>query len=145
MMNSVFLQGRLVADPEMRHTPNGVATTSFRIAVDRDFKDKTTGEKQVDFINIVTWRQTAEFASKFFSKGRMAIIDNGRLQIRDYTDKEGNKRTIAEVVADQVRFGDSKPDGQQPTSYSAPASTVYAAAPDVDSFAELADDGELPF
>ena len=154
MLNKIFLQGRMVADPELRHTPNGVAIASFRLAVDRDFKDRDTGEKKADFINVVAWRQTCEFVSRFFSKGRMAIVE-GRLQIRDYTDRDGNKRTIAEVVADNVYFGDSRKEAEG-GSYAAPGGFGgspyapapgggYAAAPDIDSFAELSDDGELPF
>lgn len=151
MLNKIFLQGRLVADPEMRHTPAGVAVASLRLAVDRDFKDKETGEKKADFINVVAWRSTAEFVSRYFGKGRMAVVE-GRLQMRDYTDREGSKRTVAEVVADNVYFGDSKKDGAGGGSYgggysgssSAPA---YPVSSDGDSqFAELTDDdGELPF
>ena len=153
MLNKIFLQGRLVADPELRHTSNGVAIASFRLAVDRDYKDRETGEKKADFINVVAWRQTGEFVSRFFNKGRMAVVE-GRLQIRDYTDRDGNRRTIAEVVADNVYFGDSRRDaegGSAPSSYGgspySPApSGGYATAPDVDQFAELSDDdGELPF
>lgn len=155
MLNKIFLQGRMVADPELRHTPGGVAIASFRLAVDRDFKDRDTGEKKADFINVVAWRQTGEFVSRFFSKGRMAIVE-GRLQIRDYTDRDGNKRTIAEVVADNVYFGDSRKDVEGGGSYSAPGGFSgspyspapgggYAAAPEIDSFSELSDDGELPF
>lgn len=153
MLNKIFLQGRLVADPELRHTQAGIAVASFRLAVDRDFKDRETGEKKADFINIVAWRQTGEFVSKFFSKGRMAIVE-GRLQMRDYTDKSDNKRIAAEVVADNVYFGDSKRDsdgeGQSNQSpYTPPASSTpgggYAAAPGVEQFAEIQDDGELPF
>lgn len=142
MLNKVFLQGRLVADPELRHTPKGVAVAAFRLAVDRNFKDRETGGKKADFINVVAWRQTGEFVSRFFSKGRMAIAE-GRLQLRDYNDRDGNKRTISEVVADNVYFGDSKKDGNNQGGYSAPPS--YAAAPDADQFAEIQDDGELPF
>ena len=112
MLNKIFLQGRLVADPEMRHTPSGVAVATLRLAVDRDFKDRETGEKKADFINVVAWRATAEFVSRYFTKGRMAIVE-GRLQMRDWTDKDGNKRTTAEVVADNVYFGDSKRDGER--------------------------------
>jgi len=153
MLNKIFLQGRLVADPELRHTPNGVAIASFRLAVDRDFKDRETGEKKADFINVVAWRQTGEFVSRFFNKGRMAIVE-GRLQLRDYTDRDGNKRTIAEVVADNVYFGDSRkeaeggfpaPGGSGGSPYSPAPGGGYSAAPDVDQFAELSDDGELPF
>lgn len=107
MLNKIFLQGRLVADPELRHTPSGVAVSQFRLAVDRDFKNKETGEKQSDFINVIAWRQTGEFVSRFFAKGRMAVVE-GRLQLRNYTDKEGSKRIAAEVVAENVYFGDSK-------------------------------------
>lgn len=153
MLNKIFLQGRLVADPELRRTPNGVAVASFRLAVDRDFKSRDTGEKKADFINVVAWRQTGEFVSRFFSKGRMAIVE-GRLQIRDYTDRDGNKRTVAEVVADNVYFGDSRRDSDggnfsSPSGgsqSSAPAGGAYSAGPAVDQFAELSDDdGELPF
>ena len=157
MLNKIFLQGRLVSDPELRHTPSGVAVASFRLAVDRDFKDKETGERQADFINIVAWRQTGEFVSRYFTKGRMAVVE-GRLQMRDYTDREGNKRTAAEVVADNIYFGDSRRDAEG-GGYSAPPpapamsspytptpSSGYSAAPVADQFAELSDDdGELPF
>ena len=91
MLNKIFLQGRLVADPELRHTQSGVAVASFRLAVDRDFKDRETGEQKADFINVVAWRQTAEFVSRYFTKGRMAVVE-GRLQMRDYTDRDGNRR-----------------------------------------------------
>lgn len=134
MLNKVFMQGRLVADPELRHTPNGVAVASFRIAVDRDFKDKS-GERQADFVNVVAWRATGEFVSKFFSKGRMAIVE-GKLQSRNYEDKDGNKRYTLEVVADNVYFGDSKRD-QEPEKepeFQPPQFTEYQD-----------DDGDLPF
>lgn len=155
MLNKIFIQGRLVADPELRHTPSGVAVASLRLAVDRDFKDKETGEKKADFINVVAWRQTGEFVSRFFTKGRMAIVE-GRLQIRDYTDRDGNKRTAAEVVAENVYFGDSRRDGDSVAmpsyggnsgSYSPAASSGgFSAPPVADQFAELSDDdGELPF
>ena len=162
MLNKIFLQGRLVADPELRHTQNGVAVASFRLAVDRDFKDKTTGEKSTDFIDIVAWRQTAEFVSRFFTKGRMAVVE-GRLQLRDWTDRDGNKRRTAEVIADNVYFGDSKRDAEA-GGYAAPSGGFgapaggYAPPPAApsggysapmgggDQFAELSDDdGELPF
>lgn len=156
MLNKIFLQGRLVADPEMRHTPSGVAVASLRLAVDRDFKDKETGEKKADFINVVAWRSTAEFVSRFFTKGRLAVVE-GRLQLRDWTDRDGNKRRSAEVVADNVYFGDSKRDAEGGGSYggySAPAPGSAPAAPPAysapmdggDQFAGLDDDdGELPF
>ena len=159
MLNKIILMGRLTRDPELRHTQTGTPVASFSLAVDRDFKDKTTGEKATDFIDIVAWRQTAEFVSRFFTKGRMAVVE-GRLQMRDWTDKEGNKRRSAEVIADNVYFGDSKRDAEGGGysapygggSYSAPAPSAppapapYAAAPAPDQFAELDDDdGELPF
>ena len=109
MLNRIILMGRLTRDPELRHTQTGTPVASFSLAVDRDFKDKETGEKKADFINVVAWRSTAEFVSRYFTKGRMAVVE-GRLQIRDYTDRNGNKRTAAEVVADNVYFGDSKRD-----------------------------------
>lgn len=105
-LNKIFLQGRLTRDPELRRTGSGTAVTSFSLACDRDFKSQS-GEKETDFIEVVAWKNTAEFVSKYFSKGRMAVVD-GRLQIRDWTDKAGNKRTTAEVVADNVYFADSK-------------------------------------
>lgn len=144
MLNKTFLQGRLVADPELRHTQNNVAHASFRLAVDRDFKDKDTGERKADFISIVAWRQTAEFVSRFLTKGRMAIVE-GKLQTRTYEDRDGNKRFVTEVVADNVYFGDSKKEGDG--GYRAPADHgSYSAAPAPDQFAELTDDdGELPF
>ena len=159
MLNKIFLQGRLVADPEMRHTPSGVAVTTLRLAVDRDFKDKQTGERSTDFIDVVAWRQTGEFVSRYFTKGRMAIVE-GRLQMRDYTDRDGNKRTAAEVVADNIYFGDSKRDadgggsyGGSYGGYSAPAHSAPVPPPAYTApmgggsqFAELDDDdGELPF
>lgn len=110
MLNRIIIMGRLARDPELRHTQAGVAVASFRLAVDRDFKDKATGERATDWIDVVAWRQTGEFVSRYFTKGRMAVVE-GRLQMRDWTDREGNKRRSAEVVADNVYFGDSKKDG----------------------------------
>ena len=110
MLNKIFIMGRLTRDPELRRTQTGTPVASFSLAVDRDFKDKSTGERATDFIDVVAWRQTAEFVSHYFSKGRMAVVE-GRLQIRDWTDKDGNKRRSAEVVADSVYFGDSKREG----------------------------------
>ena len=161
MLNRIVLMGRLTRDPELRRTQTGTPVASFSLAVDRDFADKSTGQRATDFIDIVAWRNTAEFVSKYFTKGRMAVVE-GRLQIRDWQDKDGNKRRSAEVVADSVYFGDSKRDsdggsyaprsngnsgyggGYAPanngSSYAAPA------APAVSEFAELSDDdGELPF
>mgnify|MGYP000690558393 FL=1 len=133
MLNKIFLMGRLTRDPELRRTGSGLAVASFSLAVDRDFKSQS-GEKETDFIDIVAWRNTAEFVSKYFTKGRMAVVE-GRLQIRDWTDKEGNKRRSSEVVADSIYFGDSKKDTGMPAqSYS-----------NNGSFSEVEDDGELPF
>lgn len=109
MLNQIVIMGRLTRDPEMRRTGSGVAVTSFTIACDRDFKGNN-GEKETDFIDITAWRNTAEFVSKYFTKGRMAVV-SGRLQIRSWTDKDGNKRKSAEVVADNVYFADKKEDG----------------------------------
>ena len=106
MMNVVCIMGRIATDIELRHTQNGVATSTFRVAVDRDFKDKD-GNKKTDFLNVVCWRGTAEFISKYMGKGRLVGV-TGRLQVREYTDKDGNKRTVTEIVADNVYFGDSK-------------------------------------
>ena len=155
MLNKIILMGRLTRDPELRHTQTGTAVASFSLAVDRDFKDKATGDRTTDFIDVVAWRQTGEFVSRYFTKGRMAVVE-GRLQIRDWTDKDGNKRRSAEVVADNVYFGDSKRDvesaGPYSGGYSAPSGGRSPApsgfgAPDMgDQFAELSDDdGELPF
>ena len=111
MLNHIVIMGRLTRDPELRRTQSGVAVTSFTLAVDRDFQNRDSGERQTDFIDVVAWRQTGEFVSKYFAKGRMAVV-SGRLQLRDWTDKDGNKRRSAEVVADNVYFGDSKRDGE---------------------------------
>lgn len=107
MLNQVVLMGRMTADPELRHTQSGVAVTTFRLAVDRDFKDKETGEKKADFLPVVCWRGTAEFVSKYFSKGRLVAVC-GRLQVREYTTKDGDKRYATEIVADNAYFGDAK-------------------------------------
>lgn len=116
MLNHIVLMGRLVRDPELRRTQAGVPVTTFRIAVDRDFGNRETGEREADFIDVVAWRQTGEFVSKYFAKGRMAVV-SGRLQMRNWTDNQGNKRTNAEVVADNVYFGDSKRDNDGSGSY----------------------------
>lgn len=151
MLNRITLMGRLTRDPELRRTQSGTAVTSFSLAVDRDFKGQN-GEKETDFIDIVAWRSTAEFVSKYFTKGRMAVVE-GRLQIRDWTDREGQKRRSAEVIADNVYFGDSKHDGAStPTNNQAasqpPADDFpgYGGGGKEDGFAEIGDeDGELPF
>lgn len=169
MLNRIILMGRLTRDPELRHTQSGTPVASFSLAVERDFKDKQTGEKVTDFIDIVAWRSTAEFVSKYFTKGRMAVVE-GRLQIRDWTDKDGGKRRSAEVVADNVYFGDSKKDsdgggyqgGYQQDAYCGGYGGGYAPPPAGrpgppaggyppsnygGDFTELGDDddGELPF
>lgn len=137
MLNKIVLMGRLTRDPELRRTNSGTAVASFAIAVDRDFKGQG-GERETDFIDIVAWRNTAEFVSKYFSKGRMAVVE-GRLQIRDWTDKEENKRRSAEVVADNVYFGDSKKDGDA-------TGASYTGTDTSGEFKELDEnDGELPF
>ena len=150
MLNKVILMGRLTRDPELRRTQSGTAVTSFSLAVDRDFKSQG-GDKETDFIDIVAWRNTAEFVSKYFTKGRMAVVE-GRLQIRDWTDRDGGKRRSAEVIAENVYFGDSKREGGSDygsaPAYSAPYSGYAApAAPGGHSdFAEIGEeDGELPF
>ena len=151
MLNKIILMGRLARDPELRRTGSGIAVTSFRLACDRDFKSQN-GEKETDWIDVVAWRSTAEFVSKYFTKGRMAIVE-GRLQTRDWTDKEGNKRVATEVVAENVYFGDSKRDaaegGYRAPSYGVPAggrSSAPAASSSFSDFAEIGEeDGDLPF
>ena len=145
MLNKIFIMGRLTRDPELRRTQSGTPVASFTLAVDRDIKNKQTGERETDFIDCVAWRNTGEFISKYFTKGRVAVVE-GRLQMRDWTDKDGNKRRSAEVVADNVYFGDSKSasDSTPATDYSAPSS--YAVNTEGGQFAELSgEDGELPF
>ena len=166
MLNKIVIMGRLTRDPELRRTQNGTAVTSFSLACDRDFKSQS-GEKETDFIDVVVWRNTAEFVSKYFSRGRMAIVE-GRLQIRDWTDRDNNKRRSAEVVAENVYFGDSKRDGgsdyggsyggapsggygspsatSSPYSAPAPGRAPSSGYGDDSDFSEVGeDDGELPF
>lgn len=149
MLNSIIVQGRLAADVTLRYTQSGAAVASFTVAVDRDFQPKDGGEKQTDFINVVAWRSTGEFVSKYFSKGSMIVVA-GRLQMRDRTDREGNKHTSAEVVADRVYFGGSKRDNDlggygQPEGYNASGSSY--SVPVTQGFQEIADEnsGGLPF
>ena len=141
MLNKIILMGRLCTNPELRRTGSGTAVTSFSLACDRDFKSQS-GEKETDFIEVVAWKNTAEFVSKYFSKGRMAVVE-GRLQIRDWTDKAGNKRTTAEVVADNVYFADSKrseSNDNQKENFNALSGRVS------DDFVPASEeDGELPF
>ncbi len=138
MLNRIIVMGRLTRDPELRRTNSGTAVTSVTLAVDRDFKEQD-GSKKADFIDVVAWKGTAEMLAKYFTKGRMAVVE-GRLQLRDWTDKEGNKRRTAEVVANTVYFGDSKRDDTQ----SAPASINPVPVSTAD-FQEVDDDGQLPF
>ena len=116
MLNHITIMGRLTRDPELRRTGSGVAVASFTVAVDRDFGGRDGGEKETDFIDCVAWRQTGEFVSKYFTKGRMIVV-SGRLQIRSWTDKDGNKRRTAEVVADNCYFGDSKRESDGGSAY----------------------------
>ena len=133
MLNKIILMGRLTRDPELRRTQSGTAVASFTLAVDRDYKPQD-GERETDFIDIVAWRGTGEFVSKYFTKGRMAVVE-GRLQVRDWTDKDGNKRRSTEVVADNVYFGDSKRSG---SGTPAEPSGELQELPDEEK-------GELPF
>ncbi len=160
MLNRIIIMGRLARDPELRHTQTGTPVASFTLAVDRDVRDKSTGERVTDWIDVVAWRGTAEFVSKYFTKGRQAVVE-GRLQIRDWTDRDGNKRRSAEVVAENVYFGDSRRDSDNGGSYGnnsygagrdrgdfsrSPAPADYGIPSGDDQFSELADDdGELPF
>lgn len=131
MLNKIIIMGRLTRDPELRRTPSGTAVASFSLAVERDFKGQN-GERETDFIDVVAWRNAAEFASKYFTKGRMAVVE-GRLQVRDWTDNENRKRRTAEVVAENIYFGDSKREEPQDTYQ------------ELGEIAELDDDGDLPF
>ena len=161
MLNHITLMGRLTRDPELRRTGSGIAVASFTVAVDRDFSGRDGGERETDFIDCVAWRQTGEFVSKYFTKGSMIVV-SGRLQIRNWTDKEGNKRRSAEVVADNCYFGESKRNSEGNAyggntyggnsyggGYSAPAPSYggYSApAAPASDFAMLEDDdAQLPF
>ena len=161
MLNHITIMGRLTRDPELRRTGSGIAVASFTVAVDRDFSGRDGGERETDFIDCVAWRQTGEFVSKYFTKGSMIVV-SGRLQIRNWTDKEGNKRRSAEVVADNCYFGESKRNSEGNAyggntyggnsfggGYSAPAPSYggYSApAAPASDFAMLEDDdAQLPF
>ena len=160
MLNHITIMGRLTRDPELRRTGSGIAVASFTVAVDRDFGGRDGGEKETDFIDCVAWRQTGEFVSKYFTKGSMIVV-SGRLQIRNWNDKEGNKRRTAEVVADNVYFGESRRSNEGNSSYggnayggnsyAAPAAPAYgggysAPAAPASDFAMLSDDdAQLPF
>ena len=143
MLNRIILMGRLVADPDLKTLDSGTPVCSFRIACDRDFKNKDTGERDTDFVNCVAWRSTAEFVSRYFTKGRMIVVD-GRLQVRPYTDRDGNKRQAVEIVAGSVYFGDSKSRGDEdnePPAYQADGTDIPDNFdPNLDE-----DDGDLPF
>ena len=116
MLNHITIMGRLTRDPELRRTGSGIAVASFTVAVDRDFGGRDGGERETDFIDCVAWRQTGEFVSKYFTKGSMIVV-SGRLQIRNWNDKDGNKRRSAEVVADNCYFGESKRSSEGNSSY----------------------------
>ena len=144
MLNKIIIMGRLTRDPELRRTASSTAVAGFTLAVDRDFKSQN-GEKSTDFIDVVAWRNAAEFVAKYFTKGRMAVVE-GRLQIRDWKDKDGNNRRSAEVVAENVYFGDSKRDGAPAGDYAAPMGGYAAPVSTTSSFSEIEDeDGDLPF
>ena len=128
MLNHIVIMGRLTRDPELRRTGSGIAVASFSVAVDRDFGGRDGGEKETDFIDCVAWRQTGEFVSKYFTKGSMIAV-SGRLQIRNWTDKEGNKRRSAEVVADNVYFGESKRSSEGNSNYGSSYNSNPAPAP----------------
>lgn len=138
MLNRIILSGRLTRDPELRRTQSGIPVASFSLAVNRDFKDKATRETPVDFIDIVAWRHTGEFAANYFAKGSMAVVE-GRLQIRDWTDREGGRRRTAEVVASNIYFGDSAKKKSAP----APAANTDATPPASEFESDV--DSELPF
>ena len=143
MLNKIVIMGRLTRDPELRRTQSGTAVANFSLAVDRDYKAQD-GTKETDFIQCIAWRGTGEFVSKYFQKGRIAVVE-GRLQVRKYKDKDGNNRTVSEVVADNVYFADSK--------NAAPSGDINALSERVDQtfgnnesgFSEITDDGDLPF
>jgi len=150
-MNQIVLMGRLTRDPELRYTQNNTPVASFAIAVDRRFAQKDGGERQTDFIDIVAWQNTGEFVSKYFVKGQMALV-TGRLQIRDWTDRDGNKRRSAEVVADNVYFTESKKSREASLGRSEPrddhhgGGATYTTPVTGSDFEELdLDEGDLPF
>lgn len=150
MLNHITIMGRIVRDPELRRTGSGIAVTSFTVAVDRDYKSGNADEKETDFIDCVAWRQTGEFVGKYFTKGRMIIV-SGKLQIRSWTDKSGNKRRTAEVIAESCYFGDSKSEPQSAQSNANPylpttnTNPMYPTPPSSD-YAILDDeDAQLPF
>lgn len=143
MLNKVVLQGRFAGGPELRHTQSGVAVATFRLAVTRDFKEKD-GERKADFISVVCWRGTAEFVSRFFQKGSLAVVE-GRLQVRDYTDRDGNKRFVTEVIADSVYFSESKKRDDTEQTYQAGGDTEQTYPASGEQFADISDNEDLPF
>lgn len=142
MLNHIVLMGRLTRDPELRHTQAGKAVASFTLAVDRDFSS-SDGNKETDFIDVVAWRNTAEFVSKYFTKGRMVAV-SGRLQIRDWTDKDGNKRRTAEVIADNAYFADSKKDAAPSGESKLDSFSAYAKA-NLGDYTEVGGEDDLPW
>ena len=144
MLNKIFVMGRLTHDPELRRTGSGTPVCSFSIACDRDFKSQS-GEKETDFFDVVAWRATGEFVSKSFTKGRMVVVE-GRLQIREWQDKEGNKRRSAEINADNVYFGDSRPAQAEGASGTGEAD-AFKDFPPLDDFSPIEGSSgkELPF
>ncbi|MBQ9719885.1 MAG: single-stranded DNA-binding protein [Oscillospiraceae bacterium] len=154
MLNHIVIMGRLTRDPELRRTQSGIAVTTISVAVDRDYQSRDSQERQTDFIDVVAWRSTAEFISKYFTKGRMIVVE-GSLQSRKWQDKAGQNRVSWEIQASNVYFGDSKRDNQGGSDYTAPAygggqsygspAESYTAPAGGGSFAEIEEDGELPF
>ena len=140
MLNKIILMGRLGRDPEVRYTQSGTPVASFSLAVDRDFVDQATGRRPTDWIEVAAWNAKAKFAQQYFRKGQLAVVE-GRLQIRDWTDKEGAKRRTAEVVADQIYFAGAK--AAPPSEGNADERSL--PAPPAQEFAEQGDEGELPF
>ncbi len=154
MLNKAILMGRLTADPELRQTPNGISVATFSLAVNRNYQSKS-GERQADFINIVAWRGTAEFVSRYFTKGQQAVVE-GSIQTRNYEDKQGNKRTAFEVVAEQIYFADTKNANQganrssgnfpiPPQNFEEPPKSGEFSIGSFGDFEELDDDDDLPF
>lgn len=145
MLNHIVIMGRLGKDPDLRHTQTGTPVTNFTLAVERDFKDKNTGERAVDWIPVVAWRQAGEFAARYLSKGRVAVVE-GRLQMREWADRDGSKHTIAEVVADSIYFGDSRRDGDSANTSGSYHELERGTPPGQEQYQELADDdNDLPF
>ena len=151
MLNHITIMGRLTRDPELRQTSSQASVASFTLAVDRDFGGRDGGDRQTDFINCVAWRQTAEFVSKYFRKGSMAVV-SGRLQIRPWEDKNGNKRESAEVVVENIYFGESRRDSSESRSsnygsdsFSAPAPAAASVKPVASGWDDVQEENDLPF